>query len=270
MNNTGLKIALAIAFVIGLVCAVDPQLDVDLSELFFNRAVGVGLFDANSQWWVQLSRNSARLIIVLLVLPGVIAVLGKLIAPRRPMLVEARAALFLVATLAMGPGLVTNVILKDHWGRTRPIDLTQFDIYHLNRGQFTPWWDPRGRCPNNCSFIAGEPSGAFWTLAPAALAPPELRVLAYGAALIFGAAVGILRIAAGAHFFSDVVFAGVFMYIIIWTTHGLIYRWPATKLDEDRIEASLTDIGDSLHKGVASLWQRGVTILARLTAKKSP
>ncbi len=78
--------------------------------------------------------------------------------------------------------------------------------------RFTPWWDPRGDCPDNCSFIAGEPSGAFWTLAPAALAPPEWRPLAYGAALAFGVGIGVLRIAGGAHFFSDVVFAGVFMY----------------------------------------------------------
>ena len=25
-------------------------------------------------------------------------------------------------------------------------------------GHFVPWWDPRGDCPKNCSFIAGEPS----------------------------------------------------------------------------------------------------------------
>ncbi|HEX4407880.1 MAG TPA: phosphatase PAP2 family protein [Xanthobacteraceae bacterium] len=267
MNSTGLKIALVIAFVVGVICAVDPQLDIDLSELFFSRVIG--LFDANSQWWVQLGRNSSRVIITLLVLPGFIAVLGKLIVPRRPMLIEARTALFLVATLAIGPGVVTNLILKDHWGRMRPIDLAQFDIHHNNTGQFTPWWDPRGECPNNCSFIAGEPSGAFWTLAPAALAPPELRALAYGAALVFGTAVSILRIAAGAHFFSDTVFAGVFMYLVIWSIHGLIYRWPATRLDEDRIEASLTRAGEALRAGALALWQRGAAVLARLNSKKS-
>jgi membrane-associated PAP2 superfamily phosphatase len=238
----------------------------DLSELFFSRVIG--LFDANSQWWVQLLRNSSRLIITLLVVPGFIVVLGKLIVPRARMLIEARSALFLVATLAIGPGLVTNLIFKDHWGRTRPIDLAQFDIHHGNTGQFTPWWDPRGECPNNCSFIAGEPSGAFWTLAPAALAPPELRALAYGAALVFGVGVSVLRMAAGAHFFSDCVFAGVFMYLVIWTVHGLIYRWPATRLDEDRIEASLTRAGEALRAGLAALWQRGAALMARLTAKK--
>ncbi len=103
-----------------------------------------------------------------------------------------------MATLALGPGLVTNLIFKDHWGRARPIDVQQFG----GTERFTPWWDPRGDCPNNCSFIAGEPSGAFWTLAPAALAPPELRAVAYGAALAFGVGVGVLRMAAGGAFFQ--------------------------------------------------------------------
>ena len=74
--------------------------------------------------------------------------------------------------------------------------------------QFRPWWDPRGNCPKNCSFVAGEPSSAFWTLAPAVLLPLPWRAIATAAALGFGAAVGLPRMTAGAHFFSDVVFAG--------------------------------------------------------------
>ena len=192
--------------------------------------------------WVQHAREAARVIITLIVLPAFLAVIGKLIWPQRRMLIEARAALFLIATLALGPGLLTNVILKDHWGRPRPIDVRQFGGDY----RFRPWWDPRGDCPNNCSFIAGEPSGAFWTLAPAALAGPELQPLAYAAALAFGVGVGVLRIAAGAHFFSDVVFAGVFMYLLIWLVHGLIYRWPATRIDEAAAERRLTEAGEKL------------------------
>jgi membrane-associated PAP2 superfamily phosphatase len=250
MNRTGLKIALCIAFAVGLIFAVDPQLDLDISHLSFNS--NTHMFGVNAQLWVQRSRDVARAIITLLVLPAFVAILGKLLLPQRRMLIEGRAALFLIATLAFGPGVLTNVILKDHWGRARPIDVQQFG----GTERFTPWWDPRGNCPNNCSFIAGEPSGAFWTLAPAALAPPELRPLAYGAALVFGAAVGVLRMAGGAHFFSDVVFAGVFMYLLIWIAHGAIYRWPATRLDEERIEDCLARAGKSVRETFAALSRR--------------
>ena len=42
----------------------------------------------------------------------------------------------------------------------------------------------------------------------------------------------------GAHFFSDIVFAGVLMYLVVFTAHGLIYRWPATRLDEKALRDS--------------------------------
>ncbi len=259
MNRTGLTIALCIGFAVGLIFAVDPQLDLDLSGLAFNPKIQ--MFGVNAQPWVQHTREAARLIVGLLVLPAFLAILGKLVMPHRRMLIEGRGALFLIATLALGPGVLTNLVLKDHWGRARPIDVQQFG----GANHFTPWWDPRGDCPNNCSFIAGEPSGAFWTLAPAALAPPELRVVAYGAALAFSAGVGVLRIGAGAQFFSDVVFAGVFMYLLIWTMHSLIYRWPATRLSEETIERFLTQSGEALAAMAASLSRR----LAE-RSKKSP
>ena len=150
-----------------------------------------------------------------------------------------RAAVLLLLTLALGPGILANVVLKDHWGRIRPIDVAEFG----GSGRFTPWWDPRSACSANCSFIAGEPSGAFSTLAPAALAPPQWRPLAYGAALVFGAEIGVLRMAAGAHFFTDVAFAGVFMFLVTWALHGLIFRWRPTRLTDEAIEDPLVPRG---------------------------
>ena len=184
MNRTGLTIALVIAVVVGVLFAVYPRLDLEISALFFDPRTG--LFKVNAQPWVMHSRAAARWLTALIVAPACLAIIGKLIMPGRRMLIGGRAVLFLVLTMALGPGILANVILKDHWGRARPIDVTEFGGAY----RFTAWWDPRGDCPDNCSFIAGEPSGAFWTLAPAALAPPQWRLLAYGGALAFGAAVG--------------------------------------------------------------------------------
>ena len=47
---------------------------------------------------------------------------------------------------------------------------------------------------------------------------------------------------------ADVAFAGVFMYLLIWTAHGLIYRWPATRLDEKRLEERLGAAGEWLRR----------------------
>src|ERR1700746_1273941 len=184
MTRAALITALAIGFVFGLLCAVDPQLDLDLAALGFDTARH--LFVVNAQPWVQHTRTAARILIALLALPAFLAIVVKLIWPHRPMLIEARAALFLIATLALGPGLLTNLVLKDHWGRPGPIDVQQFGGGY----RFEAWWDPRGCCRKNSSLAAGEPPAAFWPLAPAALAPPPLQAVAYGAALVFGVALG--------------------------------------------------------------------------------
>jgi membrane-associated phospholipid phosphatase len=72
--------------------------------------------------------------------------------------------------------------------------------------------------------------------------PPQWRALGYGSALAFGAAVGVLRMAAGAHFFSDVVFAGVFTFLVIWLVHGSLYRWPRTRITDEAVEKTVERI----------------------------
>ncbi len=257
MNRTGLAIALAVAALVGVVFGVHPQFDLDVSALFFD--ANKRTFAMGGQAWTLYLRDAASALIALLVAPAFVAIVGKLILPRRRMLIGGRAALLLIVTLALGPGILANKIFKEHSGRMRPVDVTQFG----GTDCFTPWWDPRGPCTENCSFIAGEPSGAFWTLAPAALAPPQWRLLAYGAALAFGAFVGDLRIAAGGHFFTDVMFAGVFMFLLAWIVHGLIYRWRPTRLTDKAIEQPLEWAGGAVRDALAAL-------VRRIAARKSP
>jgi lipid A 4'-phosphatase len=51
-----------------------------------------------------------------------------------------------------------------------------------------------------------------------------------------------LRMMAGAHFPSEVIFAGVFTYLIIWIVYALIYRW-SHHLDRVRPHLSLAARG---------------------------
>lgn len=230
MNRTGLVIALAVAATVGLVFGLWPDLDLRLAAPFFDRERG-GFWRSYDPRYLRM-RDAATWLITLVAMPAFVAIGLKLLRPHRPMLIPARAAILMIVTLALVPGVVANLVFKEHWSRPRPIDVAEFG----GAEHFRPWWDPRGDCPKNCSFVAGEPSGAFWTLAAAAVVPPQWRVLAYGAALAFGAAVGVLRMAAGAHFFTDVVFAGVFAFLVIWLIHGLLYRWPRTRISDAAVE----------------------------------
>ena len=249
MNRTGLVIALLIGACVGLVLGLYPQLDLAASAQFFNEPSRS--FDLAHNMTALRWRSAFVYLIAALAAPAFIAVAVKLILPRRRMIIPARAALFLIATLALGPGLMANVILKDYWGRPRPFEVQRFN----GPETFIPWWDPRGPCDKNCSFVAGEGAGAFWTLAPAALVPPPWNALAYGAALAFGAAAGGLRMSFGAHFLSDVVFSGVFTFLIIWTVHGLIYRW-RTRLTDAQVEQAIERVALPPHEALQRLFAR--------------
>ncbi len=237
MNRTGLLIALGVAAVVGLIFGIFPQLDLRIAALFALDRDGF-TFALRFDPLLIGMREASMWLVTALVAPAVLALVFKLVLPRRRLLMSGRAIVFLLTTMALAPGLVANVLLKDQWSRSRPIDVTPLG----GSERFVAWWDPRGECPSNCSFVSGDVSAAFWTLAPAALAPPALRPLAYGAAVAFGAGLSVLRMAFGGHFFTDVVFAGVFTFLIIWLVHGLIYRWPRTRLTDEAVERSIERI----------------------------
>jgi lipid A 4'-phosphatase len=251
MNRTGLIVALAVAIVTGVAFGVCPDLDLRVARHFY------AVEDASHNTFalriyppVMMARNLGLWVGTVLVIPAVLALLVKLILPRRKLFIPGRAVVFLISTMILAPGLLVNVLLKDHWGRPRPIDVTQFG----GQDQFVAWWDPRGRCPSNCAFVSGDVSGAFWTVAPAALAPPQWRALAYGAALALGTGMAAIRVMAGAHFPSDVIFAGVFTFLVIWAVYALIYRWPRTRLSDDDVERALERVALPAHDFLARLF----------------
>jgi lipid A 4'-phosphatase len=147
-----------------------------------------------------------------------------------------RAILFLLVTLTLSAGVLTNLTFKSHWGRPRPVLVEEFN----GSLPFVAWWDPRGQCGRNCSFFSGEGATAFWTYAPAALAPPAWRPLAYTAATIFGVVTSVLRMAFGGHFFTDVAIAGLVAFLVTWLAYAWIYRWTRTRLTDDNIDDALT------------------------------
>ncbi len=259
MNRTGLIIALALAGVVGLLFGLFPQLDLAVVRPFYEVADSHhNMFAWRLSAHLMLIHNIALKSGLVLVAPAVIALIGKLILPRRKMLIPGRATLFLIITMALGPGLLVNVVLKDYWGRPRPIDVAQFG----GSQHFVAWWDPRGDCPSNCSFVSGDVAVAAWTFAPAALVPPPWRAVAYGAALSLTLGMAAIRMMAGAHFLTDTVFAGIFTFLIVWVAHGLIYRWPRTRLSDRQVARALERFTLGSHDAATWLGHRAADEIA--------
>jgi len=242
MNRTGLFIALGLALVIGLLFGIFPELDLKLAALFYDGATKS--FPLKQDSLAAFARDAAMWVAWALALPALGAVIVKLVRPDRPMLIPGRAAVFLLVTITLSAGVLTNLTFKSYWGRPRPVVVTQFN----GDQEFVPYWDPRGSCGRNCSFFSGEGATAFWTFAPAALTPPAWRPLAYVAATLFGVTTSVLRMAFGGHFFTDVAAAGLVSFLVIWLAHAWIYRWPATRMTDAQVEAGLARL--------ASPWSR--------------
>jgi lipid A 4'-phosphatase len=234
MNRTGLFIALSLSLVVGVLFGIYPELDLKLSALFYDATTRS--FPLRLNALAEIARDGAMWIAWGLAAPALVALVIKLIRPDRPLLMSGRAMIFLLVTLVLSAGVLTNLTFKSYWGRPRPVVVTQFN----GPDEFVPWWDPRGSCARNCSFFSGEGATAFWTYAPAALAPPAWRPLAYAAATAFGITTSVLRMAFGGHFFTDVAIAGLVTFLVIWLAHGWIYRWSATRLTDAQIDAALT------------------------------
>ena len=234
MNRTGLIIALVLGLVLGLLFGIYPELDLKLASLFYDEASRS--FPLKLNGLAGIVRDGAMVIAWALALPAIIALVVKLVRPDRPLMMSGRAVVFLLVTLLLSAGVLTNLTFKSYWGRPRPVVVTQFN----GDKAFVPWWDPRGACARNCSFFSGEGATAFWAFAPAALAPPAWRPLAYGAAAVFGVTTSGLRMAFGGHFFTDVAIAGLVTFLVIWLVHGYVYRWTSTRLSDERVDAALT------------------------------
>jgi lipid A 4'-phosphatase len=133
-----------------------------------------------------------------------------------------RNFLFVALTIALGAGLVTNVIFKDSWGRARPSQILEFG----GPKQFSPPFMRSTQCDKNCSFVSGDASLAASFLAFAVIAQRNRRRWWIGLGT-FAVIVGLMRMGRGSHFLSDVVFAILFTLMIMLVLARLILedRW---------------------------------------------
>ena len=130
-----------------------------------------------------------------------------------------QTVLYLAVSLALGPGLIVNAGLKDHWHRPRPVQVAEFG----GPFEFRPWYRTDGQCRRNCSFVSGEVAASAWLIGAASLAPASAKAPAVALAVAVTGATALLRVAFGGHFPSDVLFATLFTLILMVVLYHL---WP--------------------------------------------
>jgi lipid A 4'-phosphatase len=160
---------------------------------------------------------------------GAVLLLG---LARKRWLAWRRRAAFILLTLALGPGLVVNVIFKDNWGRPRPRQIEQFG----GQQNYVPPLAISKKSDGK-SFPAGHASVGFSFFVLWFLWRPQHRRLAWGALLgaaLLGLLMGTGRMAAGAHFLSDVLWAGYLTFLTTLLTYHFILRIPQQQAQSER------------------------------------
>lgn len=125
-----------------------------------------------------------------------------------------RRAVAMMLSMLVGLGLVVNVALKDQWGRPRPHQVSAFD----GPGEFVPALHRSRQCERNCSFVSGHAATGFALIGLATFAAPRRRRRWLAIGIATGSAIGLMRVAQGSHFASDVVFA----LLVMWGTTLLL------------------------------------------------
>lgn len=112
-----------------------------------------------------------------------------------------KKCIYLLCCLIVGPGLLVNIVLKDNsFGRPRP---KQIELYGGSFDYSAPF-RYSGECRKNCSFTSGHAAIGFLLIA---LTWTTRRREYFIGGLLLGALLGLMRIAQGAHFPSDVLFS---------------------------------------------------------------
>ncbi|THD42832.1 MAG: phosphatase PAP2 family protein [Bradyrhizobium sp.] len=200
---------------VGVVFAVWPDLDLVVAHFFYDGGGFMG-----GEGWQRLLRECLGDLPFVVLAAYVVLYLLRRFGRAVPWAPDGRGIVFLILTLAIGPGLIVNLGFKDHWHRPRPSHIVDFG----GGDPFRPWYLTDGACKRNCSFVSGEASTGFWMVAPALLAPPPLRSAAVAGALVFGVAASALRLAFGGHFLSDVLLGGLVALLVIVVTRRFL--WP--------------------------------------------
>lgn len=199
------------------------QLDLEVSHAFYEN----GVFISHPFWdWLYIYGVWPAWFMAGLALIGLIlSFTASYRSWRKP-------SLFLLLTFAVGAGLIIHAVLKDHWGRPRPRQVTEFGGFQ----PFRSYYEPNiGKQPEpSKSFACGHASVGYYFFALAFLGTFYHSPLLYWLGMTFAWGLGILlsiaRIAQGGHFLSDTLASALIMWLTAW---GLAYFFFAKEERKD-------------------------------------
>jgi len=194
-----------------LVFLIWPQLDIWVSTYFYHAD---GYFPANQNAFVMLIYEGIPWLGRITFLFAMLITLIAIVRPSKISRRHWRRASAFSLVVILGIGFLVHAVLKDAMGRPRPRDVQVF----AGPTHFVPVFTASNFCSTNCSFVSGHAALGFSLISLGMLGVRKRRHFWFVVGATTGTFVGLVRIAQGGHFLSDVVFA----FIAIWFVHLLI------------------------------------------------
>ncbi|WP_209004063.1 phosphatase PAP2 family protein [Labrenzia sp. CE80] len=218
---------------------VFPAVDLWASGLFYSDEGG---FFARNEAFLRRFRHLGPHLVKIVAITSVVVLLAKLFLPARSPLMPLRAPVFLLTTLILGPGILVNMILKNNWGRPRPV---MVDVFGGDM-PYQPVWLPTDWCDTNCSFVSGEASAGMWLIVAVFIAPVAWRLALLAFLLPLGLLLSLNRIAFGGHFLSDTLISWGLTLLVILVVHRILYVQAPAWLRDTHLDEWFTRKGRTL------------------------
>jgi lipid A 4'-phosphatase len=217
-RETAIVVSMAglVGIAAGLAFMFFPGLDIGVSRIFLENGYRFALVD--SPFWQGLREWFMRgftLWYVTIAIAGIAAFRQDV-----PVLnLDWKRWFYIGCCSLLGPLILVNLVLKEHWGRWRPRDIFELG----GREIFTPVLAAEGTCRDNCSFVSGEVASMVMLFMALAFATRHWRPIHYGLAVLLGLVSAFIRVGQGGHFLSDAIFAGVLMALLAAALHAWFF-----------------------------------------------
>jgi lipid A 4'-phosphatase len=192
------------------------QLDLSMAR-FFYRPDSIGeLWPLQKFWLWQWFYNVGNL--STLVVSSVLALLLILQSWIKKTSYSIRLkSFYVILVITLAPGILVNMVLKEHWGRPRPREVIEF------QGQFN--YQPPLVVSNTGkhSFVCGHCSVSY-SLFAFYFILRKRNMFALFFSLGYGILMGIARMSAGGHFASDVLWSGYITFLVCWFLYYYVFK----------------------------------------------
>ncbi|MDX9949000.1 MAG: phosphatase PAP2 family protein [Candidatus Cloacimonadaceae bacterium] len=176
---------------------------------------GNGIWMGNKAWGFEFIYKYGTLPSLIVALAGVAVFVTSFFS--KNLARWRRSGLFLALAMLLGPMLLVNAILKENWGRPRPSQVIEFGGIYAYEPPLSIDHSSPGK-----SFPSGHASMTFYFFALYFIFRGRKKRLAAWSlvfSLVFGFGMGLVRMAQGGHFISDILWAGG----VVWLSCALLY-----------------------------------------------